>query len=179
MALTYGELTETPLGPISFYAGENGLKRLAFISLNKLKQKENLQVQNPSLVGLDTIGTLLTELNAYLYGMSKNFTIKFDWDVISSFQRDVLVFTNEIPYGEVRTYGEIARGLGKPSAARAVGMALGSNPMPILIPCHRVIGAGGRLRGYIGGIQSKVFLLRLEGHKIRNDKLINNSIDAY
>jgi methylated-DNA-[protein]-cysteine S-methyltransferase len=75
----------------------------------------------------------------------------------------VLKQTSRIPYGEVSTYGAIAKRIGHPTAARAVGRALGSNPIPIVIPCHRVIGASGALTGYAGGIERKVRLLELEG----------------
>ena len=71
--------------------------------------------------------------------------------------------TSKIPYGEVSTYGAIAKEIGHPSAARAVGRALGANPIPIVIPCHRVIGVSGALTGYAGGIDRKVRLLELEG----------------
>jgi len=171
LKLTFGALTETPLGPISFFAGEKGLKRLAFSTLRSLKQQENLQEQGPSLYGLEVIGVLLGELNEYLYGIRKDFSIQIDWDVMSEFQRKVLAFTREIPYGQVKTYGEIARALGKPGASRAVGMALGSNPIPIIIPCHRVVGINGELRGYINGVESKAFLLGLEGHDISDGKI--------
>jgi methylated-DNA-[protein]-cysteine S-methyltransferase len=68
-----------------------------------------------------------------------------------------------VGFGDVTTYGEIAKRLGKPSAARAVGAALGSNPIPIVVPCHRVVGAGGKLTGYAGGLHRKEWLLTLEG----------------
>ena len=173
MDLTYGELAKTPLGPISFYAGDHGLRGLCFSSLRMLKAQNNFPEGKPSLFGLETVGVLLSELNEYLFGIRKNFTLKIDWDVFDGFQQNVLAFTSEIPYGEVMTYGDIAKSLGKPGSARAVGMALGRNPMPIVIPCHRVIGADGGLRGYTNGIESKAFLLGLEGHIISEGKLIN------
>ena len=72
----------------------------------------------------------------------------------------------KIPYGKLRTYGQIARSLRKPRATRAVGQAAGHNPLPILIPCHRVVGKGGSLVGFAGGITTKARLLRLEGHTL-------------
>ena len=179
MNLTFGELVETPLGPISFYAGDSGLKRLAFLPLNVLKRNEDFNQENPSIFGLETVGVLLMELNEYLFGIRKEFSITIDWNVMNGFQKDVLAVTMEIPFGQVHSYGEIARCLGKPGAARAVGMALGRNPIPIIFPCHRVIGADGGLRGYTNGIQSKAFLLGLEGHKIKDGKLNNLSINRY
>ena len=170
--MTFGELTETPLGPISFYAGDRGLQRLSFSSLKVLKQNENLSSEHPSFFGLQTIGILLTELNEYLHGIRKKFSMKIDWEVLSGFQQEVLAYTSDIPYGQIHTYGEIAAALGKPGGARAVGKALGENPIPIVIPCHRVIGADGVLRGYQGGIKAKAFLLNLEGHEFQNGKII-------
>ena len=89
------------------------------------------------------------------------------------FQREVLQLTLEIPFGEVRTYGELARTLGKSAASRAVGGALARNPLPLLIPCHRVVAATGALTGYsaASGIATKAWLLELEGHKIVSQKL--------
>jgi methylated-DNA-[protein]-cysteine S-methyltransferase len=171
LGITFGTLTATPLGEISFYAGDNGLKRVAFIPLDVLKKKDGIQETRPSLSGLGTIGILLTELNEYLFGIRKNFSTKINWESMGAFQRKVLSLTAEIPYGQVRTYGELAKELGKPGASRAIGRALGSNPMPIVIPCHRVIGADGGLRGYTDGIQTKAFLLSLEGHVVESGKV--------
>lgn len=171
MTVTFGTLLESPLGEISFYAGDNGLKRLAFMDLQALKEKENINDLFPSLQGMETIGILLSELNEYLFGIRKDFSVKIDWSVMGGFQREVLAFTANIPYGQVLTYGDVAKEVGKPGASRAVGGALGSNPLPIVIPCHRVIGADGGLRGYRGGIKTKAFLLALEGHNVENDKV--------
>ena len=80
----------------------------------------------------------------------------------TAFQQKVWKALTEIPYGETRTYGEIAAGIGNPKAARAVGMANNKNPIGIIIPCHRVVGANGKLVGYAGGMEKKAFLLELE-----------------
>lgn len=170
--LTFGELSETPLGPISFFAGDEGLRRVAFSDLRTLKKQENLSNGNPSLFGLETIGVLLTELNEYLFGIRKTFSVKIDWNVFYGFQEKVLACTMNIPYGQVKTYGEIAKALGKPGAARAVGKALGDNPIPIVFPCHRVVGSDGALRGYTDGLMTKTFLLQLEGLRVRNEKVV-------
>ena len=89
--------------------------------------------------------------------------MKVDRRLIRGIARDVLRATSKIPYGELSTYGGVAKQIGRPAAARAVGRALGSNPIPVVIPCHRVIGAGGALTGYAGGLDRKVALLELEG----------------
>ena len=175
MDLTFGELTDTPLGPISFYAGDRGLRGLYFSPLKSIKKQENLREGRPSLFGLETVGLLFSELNEYMFGIRRTFSTKIDWDVVTGFQQKVLEVTLEIPYGQVRTYGEVAETLRKPGAARAVGIALGRNPLPIVIPCHRVIGADGSLRGYTNGIDSKAFLLGLEGQNISGGNRITLS----
>jgi len=174
LGLTYGELTETPVGPVSFIAGDRGIRKLAYASLIVLKERQPFVDDAPSLKGLETIGTLLAELNEYFFGIRKIFTVDIDWAEMSDFQRAVLEHAASIPYGEVRTYQSLATDLGKTGAARAVGTALANNPIPILIPCHRVIGSDQRLRGYAApnGVETKAFLLNLEGHSLDQDRLI-------
>jgi len=113
------------------------------------------------------------QLLEYLDGTRKVFALPLDWNDIAGFQKDVLSITMEIPFGSVMTYGQIAKRLGKPNAGRAVGGALSRNPLPILIPCHRVISSSGALTGYTGaeGIATKELLLGIEGLKIVNQKL--------
>ena len=171
MGLTFGELTDTPVGPVSFVAGDGGLQRVSFQPLQALKAEQGLFEEKPSLEGLKTIGILLAELNEYLFGIRKTFSVKVDWNVLEGFQRQVLELTADIPYGELNTYGEMAEKLGKPGAARAVGGALGRNPMPIVIPCHRVVGSGMKLVGYTGGLDNKAFMLGLEGHLIKEGRI--------
>ncbi len=106
----------------------------------------------------------LAHLREYFAGKRQVFPLEIAWRTLSAFQRQVLQATAAIPYGETRTYGQIAAAIGKPGAARAVGRALASNPMPIVIPCHRVVSADGRLHGYSGpgGLTTKARLLALE-----------------
>ncbi|MCX8157884.1 MAG: methylated-DNA--[protein]-cysteine S-methyltransferase [Verrucomicrobiae bacterium] len=91
-----------------------------------------------------------------------------DWSEATAFQRAVWEALAMIPVGRVCTYGEIARQIGHPAAARAVGAACGANPIPLLVPCHRVVAAGGRLGGFAGGREWKQRLLAVEGHKIHH-----------
>ena len=83
--------------------------------------------------------------------------------MMSPFVEKVLAATARVPFGEVSTYGAVATRIRRPTAARAVGAALGTNPIPIVVPCHRIVGAGGKLTGYAGGLDRKGFLLHLEG----------------
>ena len=107
----------------------------------------------------------LVHLREYLSGKRRAFPLPIAWASLPPFQRAVLRATFALPYGQMRTYGEIAAAIGRPKAARAVGRALATNPMPIVIPCHRVVGHDGRLHGYggPGGLETKAWLLRLEG----------------
>jgi len=103
------------------------------------------------------------QLTAYFEGRRRIFNLPLDLDQGSEFQRRVWQETMKIPYGETSTYLKIALQLGGRPWARAVGMALGANPLPLIIPCHRVVASGGSLGGYSGGIKVKQALLKLEG----------------
>jgi methylated-DNA-[protein]-cysteine S-methyltransferase len=103
------------------------------------------------------------ELDEYFEGRRTSFDLPLDWQLTRGFTRRVLRRTAEIPYGDVSTYTKIAKAAGSPRAYRAAGNALGSNPIPIVVPCHRVLHSGGGLGGYGGGLDRKEFLLRLEG----------------
>jgi len=103
------------------------------------------------------------ELDEYFAGARRRFDLPIDRRLMSRFMRDVLGATSRVTFGHLATYGEIAVRIGHPGSARAVGAALGANPIPIVIPCHRVVGANGRLTGYGGGLPRKEALLRLEG----------------
>jgi methylated-DNA-[protein]-cysteine S-methyltransferase len=163
------EISSTPIGAIwvactgrGLAAVEIGATREEFIS--------HLRKSNPSWLPVqDTAQTAhaTRQIQGYLFREVREFDLQVDWSVIAGFQAQALRLTFAIPYGQVTTYGEIARRLGRPRAARAVGRANATNPMPLVIPCHRVIGADGGLRGYgaPGGIQTKAWLLRLEGRE--------------
>jgi len=175
LGVTFGELRENPLGyPISMIAGDRGLQRVVFMSLKATKMEMEYPGDEPSFKGLEVISTLINEINEYLFGFRKKFSIYIDWESVNGFQRDVLQMTYKIPYGSICRYGEIAGHLDKPGSARAVGRALSENPMPIVIPCHRVIGADQKLHGFAApdGINTKARLLRLEGHIIEDNRVI-------
>ncbi len=110
------------------------------------------------------IASVLQALEEYFAGERSTFDVSVDLKNITPFRREVLAATAQIPYSEVRSYGDIARAIGRPNASRAVGQALGANPIPIIIPCHRVIGSNGKLTGFSspGGLDTKSRLLLLE-----------------
>lgn len=109
-------------------------------------------------------GDALRQVEEYLSGVRTAFEVEIDWRLCTPFQRRVLALHLEIPYGETRAYGALAARLGQPRAARAVGRAGATNPIALIIPCHRVVGADGSLRGYGApdGVQTKAWLLELE-----------------
>ncbi len=159
-------MRESPLGEIWAAAAEDGLIALdlwedrdRFLGIVK-KLKSGELVYAP-----EHLDEVLDQLAEYLEGQRQTFDVSIDWSVMSPFQRDVLQEVHRIPYGRTRTYGDIAESLDKPGAMRAVGRANATNPMAIIVPCHRVLGADGRLHGYSapGGLETKAWLLRREG----------------
>lgn len=102
------------------------------------------------------------QLAEYFAGTRRAFDLELDWTLVGGFARAVLEATARIPYGETRTYAQMAAAAGSPRAFRAAGNALGSNPIAIVIPCHRVVASGGRIGGYGGGLDRKRLLLGLE-----------------
>ena len=103
------------------------------------------------------------ELAEYFSGQRRDFTVPLDFRFVSGFRADVLRELARVPFGETTTYGELARKVGNPKAVRAVGSACANNPLPLLVPCHRVLRADGTLGGYRGGLEAKCLLLELEG----------------
>ena len=115
-------------------------------------------------------------LDIYFTGKEPNFIPKYKIEYKSSFQKEVTDIMNKIPYGEVVTYGDIAKEIAasnhiKRMSAQAVGGSVGANPICIIVPCHRVVGASNNLTGYGGGIQNKIALLEIEGHNLEEYKL--------
>ncbi|ATO15819.1 cysteine methyltransferase [Micromonospora sp. WMMA2032] len=112
--------------------------------------------------GDDLARLAVAELRAYFAGELTEFSVPVSAPRGSEFERAVWREMTRIPYGETTTYGEVARALGDPGAARAVGVACNRNPVPVIVPCHRIVGAGGKLVGFGGGLPRKVTLLELE-----------------
>ena len=108
-------------------------------------------------------GEVRRQLEEYFKGDRRSFELTLDWSRMQGFRRRLLKATARIPYGQLTTYKQIAGRAGSPRGSRAAGGALGSNPIPIVVPCHRVVASGGGLGGYTGGLDKKRFLLSLEG----------------
>jgi methylated-DNA-[protein]-cysteine S-methyltransferase len=123
-----------------------------------------LQQSFDRVVAVSTIPPVRSQLEEYLAGKRQSFTLPLDLSLASPFGRTVLAELARIPFGEVITYGALAKRVH--SYPRAVGGAVGRNPIPIVIACHRVVGAGGSIGGFSGGLERKHFLLGLEGHRL-------------
>ncbi len=160
-----GELNGTPIGDLCLATSDLGLVAVEWadsqLQFDAYLQRLKLPIQSNA----KKIAPYAKELREYLNGRRSAFTIPIDWSLFRPFQREALQAVFRIPYGETCTYHDIAIEIGRPNASRAVGRANATNPMPIVIPCHRVIGRDGKLHGYGGGegLKTKEWLLRLEG----------------
>ncbi|MFQ5789673.1 MAG: methylated-DNA--[protein]-cysteine S-methyltransferase [Acidobacteriota bacterium] len=152
-----------PFGPVYVARTVRGLCRIAFCRterefLQKLEKSELLPEFDPARVARE-----VGQLRDYFSGRCKRFRLPLDLGRLSPFQRRVLRAAAAIPFGGLASYSDIARRIGQPEARRAVGGALGKNPVAIVIPCHRVVAADGSIGGYTGGLHIKRELLRIEG----------------
>jgi methylated-DNA-[protein]-cysteine S-methyltransferase len=156
---------DSPLGRLTVAATPRGLVRIAYPSGDPDYVLEELAAKvSPRLLEAPTfIDEVRRELEEYFDGKRHGFDLPIDWTLTRGFVRKVLRATARIDYGDVRTYRDVATSAGSARAVRAAGNALGANPMPVVVPCHRVVRTGGGLGGYTGGIERKEFLLGLEG----------------
>lgn len=162
----YDRLDQSPLGPVWLAAGPRGL-----VAVEYNGSEENFRAYLAKVTNgrpqrsANKVAAAKELVRAYLSGESSRLELDVDLSGITPFQRRVLEETRKVPRGQVSTYAEIARRIGNPKAVRAVGQALRRNPVPIVVPCHRVVASNGTLGGYGGEMRSrrKVELLRLEG----------------
>jgi methylated-DNA-[protein]-cysteine S-methyltransferase len=155
---------DSPLGPLTVAATERGLVCLAYPeqSIDHVLERLASEVSPRVLEAPARIDGIRRELEAYFAGSLERFETPIDWSLTRGFYRQVLQATARIGFGEVSTYTEVAAGAGNARAVRAAGSGLGSNPVPVVVPCHRVLRTGGSLGGYTGGLERKRFLLELE-----------------
>lgn len=159
---TYSSKTiKSPAGKLKLVASHRGLAAILWenddpkrVRLSPLAENK----EHPVLLEAER------QLNEYFAGKRKTFSVKFDF-AGTEFQKKVWQALATVPFGETRSYGQIARQIGRPKAVRAVGAATGKNPISIIVPCHRVIGSNGQLTGFAGGLQTKARLLRIESEK--------------
>jgi methylated-DNA-[protein]-cysteine S-methyltransferase len=155
----------SPFGPLLVAATKRGLVRLAYPNEDPDTALQELAsaVSPRILEAPGRLDELRRELEDYFEGRRQGFEVPVDLALARGFTRKVLEATAHIPFGTVTTYREVATRAGSPRGSRAAGNALGSNPIPIVVPCHRVVHTDGGLGGYTGGVERKEFLLRLEG----------------
>ena len=163
-AAIYWCAVSAPIGRVFVAASDSGLLRVSFRHreesfVDELREHTEADVVRSPARTAD----IVEQLRDYFAGERRRFDVRLDLRRVSPFQRRVLLAATRVPAGEVVSYGEIARRIGEPGGSRAVGQALGHNPIPIVIPCHRVVAAGGGIGGYTGGLAIKRKLLRLEG----------------
>lgn len=162
-------LCETRLGWIGLVLSARGLKATTLPRPSRdeaLRDVAELGAVEPAPES--EAGDLPRRLRAFADGGRVDLTLDIDWGGISPFRRVLLEETMRVPAGETRSYGWLARRVGRPRAARAVGRVMATNPFPIVVPCHRVVASDGSLRGYGGGLDLKAALLRLEGAREGN-----------
>jgi methylated-DNA-[protein]-cysteine S-methyltransferase len=157
---------DSPLGPLVVAATPKGLVRVSYSEFrgeDEVLEELARRVSPRVLEAPARLDPVRRELDEYFEGRREDFDVPIDWSYLAGFTREVLRATARIGFGEVSTYAGVAAEAGSPRAVRAAGNALGANPMPVVVPCHRVLRTGGTLGGYTGGIERKEFLLRLEG----------------
>jgi len=152
---------ESPLGPLLLAADDTGLRNIDFVNGKRTARPDPTWHRDPG-----PLQAPIRQLRAYFAGELETFDLPLA-PAGTAFQLGVWRRLCEIPYGDTISYGELARRVGNPKASRAVGLANGSNPIPIVIPCHRVIGSDGKLTGYGGGLPIKEKLLALERRQLR------------
>ena len=157
---------DSPLGALVVAATPRGLVRVAYTepgSEDDVLEDLAARVSPRMLEAPERLDEPRRELDEYFGGHRKEFDLPIDWSILRGFTLKVLRETARIDFGELRSYAEVATAAGSPRAVRAAGNALGANPMPVVVPCHRVVRTGGALGGYTGGVERKEFLLHLEG----------------
>ncbi len=156
---------DSPVGDVLVAASDCGVVEISYLdhtgsydTLRELEQRGYLVYERQGQVA-----SVVDQLREYFEGERYTFSLPVDLGGVTEFTRSVLERTIHIPYGKVETYGDVASGIGKPKASRAVGNALGRNPVPVIIPCHRVVRSSGAMGWYTGGPEIKRALLGIEG----------------
>ena len=160
---------DSPAGRLLLAVTPRGLVRVAYLDGSEQDQVlEQLarRVSPRVLLAPRRLDDDRRQLEEYFTGKRKVFDLPIDWRLCAGFGRRVLDATARIPFGALSTYKQVATEAGSPRASRAAGNALGANPMPIVVPCHRVVHSSGGLGGYTGGLERKRLLLGVEGHEV-------------
>ena len=157
------DVAESPIGPLLLAATGRGLAWVGFDAGDEQLDRVAAALGTRLLRVSRLLDGPHRQLDDYFAGRLHEFELTVDLAGLPAFQRGVLAELQRVPYGATATYGELAARIGKPRAARAVGGALNRNPVPIVVPCHRIVGSTGSLTGYAGGLERKRALLALEG----------------
>lgn len=157
--------TDSPFGPLLLAKTRRGLVRVGLPNQDRDELLVDLSARvSPRVLEVPAeLDEVRRELDLYFEGKLDSFDLPLDWQLSGGFRQRVLRAINRIPYGQTRSYTEMARKAGNERAVRAAGSACGSNPIPLVVPCHRVLRTGGALGGYGGGLPMKQGLLELEG----------------
>jgi methylated-DNA-[protein]-cysteine S-methyltransferase len=159
---------ETPFGRMYVAASDNGLVRLSWQQPDDdafVREQESRFPGRPVMRDPEALAEAERQMGEYFDGARTEFDLEVDLSALSEFERSVLGGASRLPFGTVVPYSELARRIGRPKAARAVGNALGHNPVAIVVPCHRVVRQDGTLGGYTGGLEYKEALLTIEGRE--------------
>ncbi|MGW3726665.1 methylated-DNA--[protein]-cysteine S-methyltransferase [Streptomyces sp. NPDC000851] len=163
-------VVDSDIGPLLLAATTEGLVNVVFHATDAVRDRalarlaSRLGAEPVEAPGSLLLAEAIRQVEAYFAGERRDFRLPLDWSLISGFNRQVLrELASGVPYGTVVGYGDLADRVGQPGAAQAVGMAMGSNPLPVIVPCHRVVESDGGIGGFGGGLETKRRLLALEG----------------
>ncbi|MFF9061437.1 methylated-DNA--[protein]-cysteine S-methyltransferase [Streptomyces sp. NPDC101213] len=163
-------VVDTGIGPLLLAATREGLVNVVFHADGPVREKalrrlaHRLGAEPVESPGSPLLSEAIRQVGAYFAGERRDFALPLDWSLISGFNRQVLrELASGVPYGAVVGYGDLAERVGRPGGAQAVGMAMGANPLPVVVPCHRVVESDGGIGGFGGGLEAKRTLLALEG----------------
>jgi methylated-DNA-[protein]-cysteine S-methyltransferase len=159
---------DTPIGPLLVAGTEQGLALVGFradqAAVERALESAARRLGSVPVADAERLAPVAEQLDAYFEGTLREFSLDLDWSLITGFARRVLrELATGVPYGSVVSYQDLADRVREPGAARAVGVAMGSNPLPLVVPCHRVIESDGGIGGFGGGLEIKRSLLALEG----------------
>ncbi len=175
MTVRYDIVHATVAGDVALAVTDDGLWRVSLAIGSEESFREEVLSLNASIdLRRDPHATAVVrnQVEQYLAGKLKIFDVRLDLRSITPFRRKVMETAAAIPYGRVATYGEVARSAGNPKAARAVGSFMASNPVPLVVPCHRVVGSDGSLVGFAPGVEYKVALLAMESVGMERGKVL-------
>ncbi|MFI1567326.1 methylated-DNA--[protein]-cysteine S-methyltransferase [Streptomyces sp. NPDC020490] len=163
-------VVDTGIGPLLLAATPEGLVNVVFHATDAVRDRalgrlaSRLGGEPVEAPGSPLLTEAIRQVGAYFAGERRAFELPLDWSLISGFNRQVLrELATGVPFGQVVGYGDLARRVGQPGASQAVGAAMGSNPLPVVVPCHRVVESDGGIGGFGGGLEAKRKLLALEG----------------